>query len=372
MVRKILKILGLFSLMVFPSFAQEAGTISSGRLDILRDAGEEGFKRAIEVRSFNFPADHGPHPGYRHEWWYATGNLDGPDGRRFGYELTFFRLALAPEGEETSLSSKWQTPVVFAAHFAVTDAQNEDFEFFHRYARGDQRLAGASADKIWLEDWSLEPSDDTWTLVVADGDIKLELELKQIKPPVLNGEGGLSRKSAAPGNATYYYTLPRLESSGTLTIKGEQVPVNGLTWLDREWGTSALADDQQGWDWFSLHLDDGNDLMFYSLRGADGSRHPFSAGTWVDPEGISQRLGADDVKIKVNDYWLSPLGGRYPSGWQLHYPDKNMTITIKPIMKNQELVTFPRYWEGAVDVTGTRDGKAISGRGYVELTGYSN
>ncbi len=372
MMHQKLKLLSLFILIAIPSFAQEAGTVSSGRLDILRDAGEDGFKRAIDVRSFDFPADHGPHPGYRHEWWYATGNLDGPDGRRFGYELTFFRLALTPEGEETALSSKWQTPVVFAAHFAVTDAVNDDFVFFHRYARGDQRLAGATVDKIWLENWSLEPSEDTWTLVAEEGDIKLELDLKQIKPAVLNGEAGLSRKSATPGNATYYYTLPRLESSGILTTKGEQVPVNGLTWLDREWGTSALADDQQGWDWFSLHLDDGNDLMFYNLRGADGSRHPFSAGTWVDADGHNQSLEPEDVVIEVIDYWQSPLGGRYPSGWQLSFPDKNMSITIKPIMKKQELVTFPRYWEGAVDVTGTKDGKPIFGRGYVELTGYSN
>lgn len=351
-------------------------TIRSGRLELLRDVEEEGFRRAKTVRPFRFPEDHGPHPGYRHEWWYVTGNLDGPAGRRFGFELTFFRLALVPEQSEAvqEPQSAWKTPLAFAAHFAITDVANDAFQFAQRYSRGDGRLAGATGDpvRVWLEDWFLEQSAEGWRLQANDGGaLRLALELSAVKPPALHGERGLSRKSAEPGNATYYYSLPRLESSGTLEIEGRSHAVQGLAWLDHEWGTSALASDQQGWDWFALHLSDGSDLMFYNLRKLDGSRHAFSAGTWIEPDGEATPFGAGDVSIEILDYWDSPLGGRYPSGWRLTLPARNLELTIHPVVEDQELNTRPRYWEGAVDVAGQRDGVALRGRGYVELTGYA-
>lgn len=367
------KLLVFITILLFYTNASAQETVSSGRLDILRDVPEDGFLRATTVRAFNFPADHGPHPGYRHEWWYATGNLDGPDGRQFGYELTFFRLALTPETDEVKAieSSPWKTPVAFAAHFAVTDVADDDFHFFHRYSRGDGRLSGADNNKVWLDDWSLIRTGNGWTLKASDGDVELNLDLAEVKPRILNGERGLSRKSSTPGNATYYYTMPRLKSSGNLILKGETFNVNGLTWLDREWGTSALSVDQQGWDWYALHLSDGSDLMFYNLRNMDGSRHLFSAGSWVNAEGEKTSLNAEDIEVEVLDYWDSPLGGRYPSGWRLRYADKGIDITVTPMIKNQELDTLPRYWEGAVEVTGNKNQSTISGRGYVELTGYT-
>ena len=349
---------------------------SSGRLDILRDPGEEGFLKALNIKQFNFPEDHAAHTGYRHEWWYLTGNLEDPKGRRFGYELTFFRLALSPEkdGEINETSSAWKTSQIFAAHFAVTDVENEVFHFSDRYSRADGRLAGVKKEpvRVWLDDWTLEQTSTGWKLSANDGDVKLELELSPIKAMVLHGEQGLSRKSAEPGNATYYYSLPRMDSKGVLEIEGQSFAVNGLTWFDREWGTSALGTEQQGWDWYALHLSDGSDLMFYNLRNKDGSRHAFSGGSWIDVEGNRTAIKAEDIIIEVTDYWQSPLGGRYPSGWKLNWPEKQLEITIEPVIKNQELNTLPRYWEGAVDVVGQLAGKTLSGRGYVELTGYTN
>lgn len=350
-------------------------TMPSGRLEFLQDVEEQGYRRAKTVRPFRFPADHGPHPGYRHEWWYVTGNLDGPAGRRFGFELTFFRLALVPEPSEAvqEPQSAWKTPLAFAAHFAITDVANDAFQFAHRYSRGDGRLAGATGDpvRVWLEDWFLERSAEGWRLYASDGALRLALELSAAKPPVFHGERGLSRKSAEPGNATYYYSLSRLESSGALKIEGRSYAVQGLAWLDHEWGTSALASDQQGWDWYALHLSDGSDLMFYNLRKLDGSRHAFSAGTWIDPDGETTPIGAGDVTIEPLGYWDSPLGGRYPSGWRLTWPARDLELTIRPVVKDQELNTRPRYWEGAVDVAGQRGAVSLHGRGYVELTGYA-
>ena len=367
------KIFVFITIILFSNAVIGQETVSSGRLDILREVPEDGFLRAITVRPFVFPADHGPHPGFRHEWWYATGNLDGPDGKQFGYELTFFRLALTPETdkEHKKEGSLWKTPLAFAAHFAITNVEENDFQFFHRYSRGDGRLSGANRNRVWLDDWFLKRIDTGWVLEAGEDDVSLKLNLIEEKPPILNGEQGLSRKSSTPGNATYYYTMPRLTSGGSLRLGDETFSVNGLTWLDREWGTSALSAKQKGWDWYALHLSDGSDLMFYHLRNIDGDRHPFSAGSWINVEGKKTNLNAENVEIEVLDYWESPLGGRYPSGWRIRYADKGIDITVTPMVKNQELDTLPRYWEGAVAITGSRNENPISGRGYVELTGYS-
>lgn len=358
----------IFIFLLIPAYAQDR--VSTSRLDVLKDGADAGFLRAINPRDFEFPADHGPHHGYRHEWWYLTGNLENEEGRKFGYELTFFRFALKPDHEGTS-GSRWRTNVAFAAHFAVTDVDEDNFEFFQRYSRGDGRLAGANVTKVWLDDWTLNMNDDQWQINVGEGGVELDLSLKQIKPVLLNGDAGLSRKSETPGNASYYYAMTRMESSGTLRMGDEQYTLNGLTWLDREWGTSALSADQQGWDWYALHLSDGSDLMFYSLRNEDGSRHPYSAGSWVDPNGEKTALEDNDVQIEATGTWESPLGGIYPSGWKIYLKNKGLELEVNPMIKNQELNVTPRYWEGAVSVRGTQNGAPINGSGYVELTGYA-
>jgi predicted secreted hydrolase len=330
----------------------------------------------MTVRDFAFPADHGPHPDYRNEWWYFTGNLDATGGRRFGYELTIFRFALSPMFEPAGTSA-WETNQVYIGHLALTDVETGQFRVAQRYSRGAAGLAGATAApfRVWLDDWSITASataaDGTWAVEAADRQFGIQLSVTPQKPIVLNGDRGLSQKSAEPGNASYYYSIPRLRTNGSVFVDGTEIPVEGISWLDREWGSSALASNQQGWDWFALQLSDGTDLMFYVLRQNDGTPDPQSAGTWVDAGGGAVHLALEDVELIVTDYWESERGGRYPAGWEIRIPARDVQLSVKPVLANQELETNVRYWEGAVDVSGTSSGSPIDGRGYVELTGYA-
>ena len=347
------------------------------RLDALRgDAASQEFAQATAPRTFGFPLDHGPHPEFRHEWWYITGHLEAQNGERFGFELTFFRYALAPPKSQilSTTDSAWRTNQVYLAHFAVTDLQRRDFHFAERYSREALGLAGARSDplRVWLEDWSLAASTQSrWTLRAASERYALDLDLQPLMAPVLNGDRGLSRKSDVLGAASYYYSIPRIAVRGQITREGRPVDVQGLAWLDREWGSGTLGADQQGWDWFALQFDDRSALMFYSLRREDGTRDPYSAGTWVGPDGRSRALTNEDVEIDVLNRWTSPQGGIYPASWRIRVPSLSIDIKVRPLLANQELLTNPRYWEGAVTVAGQRDSGDLAGQGYVELVGYS-
>ncbi|HEY5642150.1 MAG TPA: lipocalin-like domain-containing protein, partial [Woeseiaceae bacterium] len=344
--------------------------------ELLSSEEDSGFATAIAPRAFVFPADHGPHPGFRNEWWYVTGNLDGDGGRRFGFELTIFRFALAPT--LLTAASSWRSNQVYIAHFAVTDAGRERFYTAERYSRGALGLAGASADpfRVWIDDWEIATEEpgrpEQWRLRASDAEFALDVALTAAKPPVLNGIDGLSQKSAEPGNASYYYSITRWLTEGSIRLGDEEYRVSGLSWLDREWSSSALAADQLGWDWFALQLSDGSELMFYNLRKLDGSQDEHSAGTWISADGASTHIDREDVEIEVTDTWDSPEGGRYPSAWVLRVPDRGLSLEIRPVMADQELFTTVRYWEGAVDVRGQRHGSPVEGRGYVELTGYTD
>jgi len=362
-------------LLPFTLVADEAATPESRLSELLSGDGDAGFEKALEPREFVFPDDHGPHPGFRNEWWYVTGNLDGDGGRRFGFELTIFRFALTPSLPATE--SEWRSNQVYIAHFAVTDADRERFFAAERFSRGALGLAGAQAlpFRVWIEDWEIAAVEtgtpERWRLRASDPGFSVDLELASAKAPVLNGDAGLSQKSAEPGNASYYYSMTRWLTNGSLQLGDDTFRVSGLSWLDREWSTSALAADQLGWDWFALQLSDGSDLMFYNLRKLDGSQDEQSAGTWIDEEGRSLHLERDDVEVTVTDTWESPQGGVYPSAWSLRAPGQGLDLRIRPVMADQELFTTVRYWEGAVDVEGERDGRPVTGRGYVELTGYA-
>lgn len=360
-----------------PRDAQQSGDLlpGSSRLsDLLSDGGLEGYARATEPRDFRFPEDHGPHPEFRNEWWYVTGNLDGVAGERFGFELTFFRFSLTPQGH-SGIDSSWQTNQVYIAHFAITDVSAKEFHVAQRYSRGSAGLAGAKADpfRLWLDDWSIEGDNTSgrWHLRAHGDDFGIDLELLPLKPAILNGDGGLSQKSDIPGNASYYYSIPRLQSIGTLNVAERNYSVTGLSWLDREWSSSALSKSQRGWDWFALQLSDGSELMFYQLRRTDGSIDIHSAGTWIDANGKATRLLSDDVLISVTGYWQSERGDRYPAAWEMDIPSLNLSLSVTPVMADQELITNVRYWEGAVDVSAKASGTSVSGRGYVELTGYA-
>ncbi len=359
-------------LYVGPAAGQESELPPSQLSGLLGEDANDAFERALTVREFTFPADHGPHPSFRNEWWYVTGNLDDDEGRRFGFELTIFRFSLTPFAPESA--SAWRSNQVYIAHLAVTDAEREDFLVAQRYSRGAVGLAGAQAEpfRVCLDDWEIAAGGgDSWRLIAHDSAFGVDLELSALKAPTLNGNAGLSQKSAEPGNASYYYSMTRLATEGVIRIDDRDYRVSGLSWIDREWSSSALAADQIGWDWFALQLDDGTDLMFYQIRRRDGSPDPLSKGTLVDASGRSSHLAIDDVELSVLDHWESSAGGRYPSRWTVRVPHLGLDVDVEPVIADQELFTTVRYWEGAVDVTGTRDGSPIRGRGYVELTGYA-
>ncbi|MFO8099676.1 MAG: lipocalin-like domain-containing protein [Salinibacter sp.] len=334
-----------------------------------------GYRRATTVRDFSFPADYGPHPDFKNEWWYVTGNLDGPGGRPFGYELTIFRFALAPPSDTTApqATSAWRTNQFYMAHFAVTDSAGQAFYADERFGRGGADLAGAQASpfRVWLEDWSMESTNEDpfpMRLRAEQEGAAIDLTIRPDKPRVLQGDRGLSQKGPGSGNASYYYAYTRLATEGTLVAGDDTTEVTGQSWMDREWSTSALGPDQEGWDWFALQLDDGRDLMYYQLRNADGSPSQFSEGTIVGPDGATTKIGHEDVTLEVLDTWTTPDGTHtYPVEWRLQVPPADVDVRISSLMKNQEMDVSVRYWEGAVRVHGSD-----TGRGYVELTGYGD
>ena len=353
----------------------EAGFGPSSVLFSGGDDDTESYARALGPRKFSFPADHGPHDDYKTEWWYFTGNLDDPAGRQFGYELTFFRFALSPHLVPSG--SAWRSNQLYMAHFALTDVENDRFRSFERFSREALGLAGANSDRlhVWLYDWSATFNQSTvfpLTLHAATDGIAIDLTLNKGKPMVLNGQAGFSRKSKEAGQASYYYSFTRLPTAGTIRIDGRTVRVLGNSWMDREWSTSALSEEQAGWDWFALQLSDGRDLMFYRLRRKNGAVDPYSTGTLVNADGTAVPLPHDAVLIQERRQWRSPrTGALYPAEWLLSLPEYGIELVVEPLVSDQELDVSFKYWEGAVDVRGTSKGKPVSGRGYVELTGYA-
>jgi predicted secreted hydrolase len=330
-----------------------------------------GFARALAPRPLSFPEDHGPHPDFRTEWWYYTGNLHTPKGRHVGFQLTFFRVALSPEDEPRA--SAWATRQLYVAHFAVTDTAGGRFHAASRASRAALGLAGGQPApfRVWVERWFAEGEGGATRLRASEGDVAIDLTVSPSKPVVLQGDRGLSRKGSEPGNASLYYSFTRMPARGILRIGAETLAVAGEAWMDREWSTSALGAAVEGWDWFAVQLDDGREVMVYLLRRLDGTTDPFSAGTLVAADGTAQRLEAADVRIETLAHWTSPQSGvRYPARWRLSVPAAELRLEIEPRLADQELRVGTRYWEGAVAVTGSSGGRAIGGQGYVELVGY--
>ncbi len=366
---------------------RDAQTPRPARIAQAAPADSSGFARALEPRPLRFPEDHGPHPEYQTEWWYYTGNLRSANGRRFGFQLTFFRRGLQPPQQLPARRSDWATGQVYMAHFAFSDIDGQGFQAFERLQRGAAGLAGAQAApfQVWLDDWQVsqaeaQPGECTvptaqpcaYRLQAAQDGLALDLRLVDSKGPILQGDQGFSRKGADPGQASYYYSLTRLVTQGTVTVAGETFTVDGLSWMDHEFSTSVLSQDQVGWDWFSIQLDDGSELMVFQLRHKDGGIDPYSSGALISPDGSVSVLRREDFDLQVTDTWTSPhTGAVYPAGWRLSIAKAGLELEIMPHLADQELNVSYAYWEGAVRVSGRRDGTPLAGNGYVELTGYS-
>ncbi len=332
------------------------------------------YAKVLKPRAFVFPQDHGPHPAYRIEWWYFTGNLQDNSGRKFGYELTFFRFAQTPNPSKSP--SRWRSNQIYMAHFALTDVDNQQFYSDERFSRAANGLAGAKTEKyhVWLYDWKAEAVDEMGSAIhlsAKTDDFAIALRLEPEKNIALQGLDGFSRKSAEAGNASYYYSYTRLATTGTLQIKQQQFSVTGSSWMDREWTSASLSAQQIGWDWFALQLSNHSDLMFYRFRRKDGNQDNNNAGAIFQADGTKTTLNYSDVTIQTLSHWKSPHSQiTYPAKWQLSIPKLKLELEITPLINDQELNHTYRYWEGAVSIKGKKNNLDISGQGYVELTGY--
>lgn len=338
---------------------------------------DSNWAQAAGVWQWSFPRDHGSHPAFRTEWWYFTGNLVDDQGLRYGYQLTFFRQGLRTEQPEPG--NLWSVRDVFFAHFTLTDGARHRFHMADCISRSGPGLAGARTDgmDVWILDWSAVMNDSTVSLIAAHAGMELQLILRPRKPLVFHGQNGLSAKGKQVGQASYYTSFTDVETRGRLRVPGRSsgITVTGVSWFDHEFGSNQLAPDQQGWDWFSIHVSDGRDLMVYLLRKTDESIEKASSGTLIEADGTWRHLGRSDIAIGVLETWESPhSGSKYPSKWRVQIPSAALNITIAPLVADQELNTAESinltYWEGAVAGEGTSGTEKVSCEGYVELTGY--
>ena len=326
-----------------------------------------GFATAERVVAFSFPDDHGAHPRFRSEWWYLTAVLADSAGREFGVQFTLFRQGVAPHRPRASTTAPaaWRSGQVYMAHVAIADVAAARHWHEERVARGHPALAGVQAQpfKAHLEGWQLASTGSGfWPLrLQADAErFAFNLTLAPTKPIVPQGEGGLSRKG--PRNASYYYSIPRIDASGNIVVDGVRFSVNGSAWLDREWSTSVLAAEYAGWDWFALALEDGRDLMLYQLRRRDGAADAYDAGTLVEADGTFRRIAADEFSLTVVRRWR-----RWPTAWRLTLGEGEAWL-VRAAFADQVMDTSVRYWEGVVFVE-NEAGERL-GKGYMELTGY--
>ena len=357
-----------------------AGRPAFTTLAVATEEATRVFDTAVPGYEYRFPRDHGAHERFRTEWWYYTGHLTAADGRRFGFELTFFRRGIPPDQIQT-LPSKWSLQQLYLAHFALTDLSSGRFYYADKVSRDGLGKAGAETGRlhVWVDRWSLRMEDHpapNHQLQAAIDSVAIDLTVVPEKPPIIHGRGGISRKGADPGQASHYYSLTRLATEGQIRVGTETVAVTGLSWMDHEFGSADLGRDVVGWDWFSLQLRDSTELMWYSLRRADGSADPVSNGTLIFADGRTQPLTARDLTVEPLDYWTSPRSkAKYPQQWRLTAPSMGINLDVRSLLADQELHTARStrvtYWEGAVSATGQARGAAVTGRGYVELTGYA-
>ncbi len=349
-----------------------AALIVSSSLILRPSALGSGFRQALPGYEFAFPRDHGSHPQYRTEWWYYTGHLRTEEGKRYGFEVTFFRVSVSAPG--VPQTSRWDLQSILPAHFAITDLAAKDFRYYEKLNRGSVFTAGAAEGKldVFNEAWRATTNPDgSWRLVAKEGKDALDLSLRTVKAPVVHGENGISVKAEGAGFASHYYSMTRFEAEGT--INGQRA--TGQAWMDHEFGSSVLRENQQGWDWFSIQLDNDTELMLYVIRRNDGTPDVTSSGSLISSDGNVIHVRRDQMRITPRSKWKSPKSGAtYPMGWRVELPAFKLDLIVRPLMLAQELVTGGStgitYWEGACDVSGTFGGSPVRGEGYVEMTGY--
>lgn len=340
---------------------------------------EGGYRLALPGYRYEFPRDLFSHPEFQTEWWYYTGNLRTRQGRAFGFELTFFRQAVAGRENRPGPSpSPWDVQDLYLAHFALSDLDGGRFLHDQRMNRAGPGLAGVSfeARRIWNGNWQVQWSGEEQRLQAIGRSHAIRLALRPAKPPVVHGVDGVSQKAERAGRASHYISFTRLDTTGTIEVEGERYEVEGLSWMDHEFFTHQLTREQAGWDWFSLQLDDGTDLMLYRLRRVDGGVDPYSAGTYIDAAGRARHLASSDFRLEPRGRtWKSrATGGNYPLEWTITIDPLALSLQLSTPLQAQEIVSrhpsVPSYWEGAIRVTGTRAGSPITGSGYLEMTGY--
>jgi predicted secreted hydrolase len=330
----------------------------------------DGYRQATPGYQYSFPRDHFEHPEFRTEWWYYTGNIRDAKGRRFGFELVFFRQGQRRVSAPNP--SNWRADEVYLAHLALTDIDGKHFYDHQRLNRAGPGIAGASfrEQRVWNGNWSAVWHGDKQLLEATADEFHFQLEVTPAKPPVVNGIDGFSQKGNAAGEASYYVSFTRLPVSGDLVIGSERYKVTGTAWMDHEWFTNQLDKEQIGWDWFSVQLNDRTELMLFQLRRRDGSIDPHSSGTCVDHQGRARHLTQADFSLTPLSYWRSQrTGASYPVHWTLGVPSLGVRLDVRTVLNAQELVSDdragPTYWEGAVTYSGSAEGV-----GYLEMTGY--
>jgi predicted secreted hydrolase len=364
------------------SFIEPIEEFASNALDNLADAivGKASTLRdGTEHAGVELPRDLYAHRDAQTEWWYYTGHLKTSSGRRFGFELVFFK-------RRTDLDRFGVVPLrlianpLYLAHFALTDESRKLFRYDHRKSANNpfDLPAATSARRYFLKlgDWTVREADGLHLLrATLPRDLIFEASLKPTKPAALNGHEGVGVSFKDAGEASRYFSYTRMAAEGDITWHGETEHFTGEAWMDREFGTWRTTENQKGWDWFSIQLSTGAELMVYHIRDAEGQPNPFSSGTFVDPEGKATHLAREDFELEATAQWKSPhTGATYPSGWNLRVPRFGVDVSVTPVIRDQELdtrgTTMIVYWEGACVVAGRHDDAEVEGRAYVELVGY--
>ncbi len=333
------------------------------------------YRTAMPGYRYEFPRDYFNHPDFQTEWWYYTGNLKSAEGRRFGFELTFFRQAVS---RDPAKATTWDVRDLYLAHLALSDLDGGKFFHAERTNRSGPGIANVneSLGRIWNGNWQIQWRGSDQELNAIEQRFQLHLILHAEKPPVIHGENGISQKAEGPGRASHYISLTRLATSGAIDLGNKRFEVTGASWMDHEFFSHQLDSDQTGWDWLSLQLEDHTELMLFRLRRKDGSIDPYSAGTYVDASGKTTHLRSSDFSLEpAGDKWTSPqTGAVYPIRWKIAIPKLAIELGAKTPLPSQELTgntkLVPNYWEGAIVLSGIRNAQPLSGVGYLEMTGY--